>query len=144
MPKQAAEEKAQPREKKSGWGAVYSWGTTESRRQSSLEEHKLATLGTPEFGSGLGWVRLWLGFRRGCGSCVLAEVLAHGCQASPPCGSEETIVTDLHETFGQDMLQKTVQELFCRQGTTFFCTGVGGAVAKRDAIIFQLEDPVVD
>ena len=70
-------------------------------------------------------------------------MLPHGCQASPPCGAEETIVTDLDEAFGQDMLQKPVQELFCVQGTTFFCASLSGAVAKRDAVIFQLQDPVV-
>jgi hypothetical protein len=52
VPKQAAEEQDQPRETKSGWGAVCSWGTTESGRQSSLEEHGLATLGTQAFGPG--------------------------------------------------------------------------------------------
>src|SRR6266508_5045614 len=41
------------------------------------------------------------------------------------------------------MLQKTVKELFGSQGTTFFCAGLRGAITKRDAVIFQLEDPVV-
>lgn len=143
VPKQAAEEKAQLREKKSGWGAVYSWGTTKSGRQRSLEEHRLATLGTHKFGPGLGGIRLGLGFRRGCGSRELGELLLQGCQASPPGGAEETIVTKLDEAFGQDMLETTVKELFRCQGTTCFCAGLGGAVAKGDAIIFHLEDPVV-
>jgi len=70
-------------------------------------------------------------------------VLAHGCQASPPCGGEEAIVADLDEVFGQNMLQETMDEVFSTQGTTFFCASVGGAVAKRNTITFQLEEAVV-
>jgi len=142
-PKQAAEEQDQLQEKKSGRGAVYSWGTTKSGRQGSLEEHGLVTMGTQVFGAGWCWVRLGLGFRGDCGICGLAEVLSHGYQASSPCGAEEPIVTNLDEAFRQDVLQKAVNELFCRQGTTFFCAGLSGAVAKRDAVIFQLEEAVV-
>src|SRR6266496_1232146 len=117
-----------------------SWRTTKNRSQGMLEEHRLATVGTQEFGLHLGWVRHWLGFGRGG---ELAEDLAHGCQASPSCGREEAIVADLHKAFGQDMLQETMDEVFCSQGTTFFCTRVGGAVAKRDSATFQLEETVV-
>ena len=105
-----------------------------------LEEHRLATVGTQEFGLHLGWVRHWLGFGRGG---ELAEDLAHGCQASPSCGREEAIVADLHKAFGQDMLQETMDEVLRTQGTTFFCTGFGVTIAKRDSVTFQLEEAVV-
>ena len=105
-----------------------------------LEEHGLATLGTQEFGLDLCLVRLWLGFGRGG---ELAKVLAHGCKASPACGCEEAIVTDLHEVFGQDMLQETMDEVLRTQGTTFFCTGFGVTIAKRNSVTFQLEEAVV-
>jgi len=41
------------------------------------------------------------------------------------------------------MLQETMDEVFSTQGTTFFRTRVGGAVAKRDSVTFQLEEAVV-
>ena len=122
---------------------VGSWGTTERGRQSALEEHRLATLGTPELGRGLGLVGLGLGLNRRCWSSELSKVLLQGHQANTLRGSEEAIVPDFHEAFGQDMLQETVDELFGVQGTTCFCAGLGGAVAKGDTIIFQFEDAVV-
>ena len=41
------------------------------------------------------------------------------------------------------MLQKAMNELLRTQRTTFFCAGLGIAISKGDAIIFQLEEAVV-
>lgn len=75
VPKQAVEEQDQLQEKKSGWGAVCSWGPTSRGEQSSLEEHGPTTV-WPEV---LAWSRSWgdggLGFFTGSSGRVLAEVL---------------------------------------------------------------------
>jgi hypothetical protein len=79
------------------------------------------------------WNKIWSG----------RETVAESGQASAQGGGEETIVTDLHEVFGQDMLQETMDELMSPQGTTFFRTGLGVAIAKGHTILFQLEQAVV-
>jgi len=76
-----------------------SWGTTESGRQSALEEHRLATVGTQDFGEGWCRVGVCAGLGRGAWGSERAEVLAHGCQVRPPGSCEEAIVTDLHKAF---------------------------------------------
>jgi hypothetical protein len=71
------------------------------------------------------------------------QTVAERVQASSPGRGEETIVADLHEVFGQDMLQETMDELMGSQGATFFSTGLSVAIAKRDTVILQLEETVV-
>jgi hypothetical protein len=120
-----------------------SWRTTKKGSESMQEEHGLATLGTQEFGEGGCRVGERERLGRGAWCCERAEVLAHGCQASTSGSREETIVADLHEVFGQNMLQETMNELECAQGTTFFSPGLRVTIAKCHTVTFQLEEPVV-
>ena len=108
-----------------------------------LEEHGLATVRTQDFGES--WCRVGVceGLGRGAWRCERAEVLPHGSQTSSPGRGKETIVADLHEVFGQHVLQETMDELFCTQGTTFFRTRLGVTVSKCDTVVFQLEEAVV-
>src|SRR5512138_1582686 len=142
-PKQAAQAHGQPGRRKCKRVGGFSWGTTESGRQSTLEEHRLATEGTEGCGQAWCWVALWLSFLRWRGSNGGTEPLLQRNQPGPLGGGEEAIVADLDKAFGQDMLQEAVDELFCRQGATFFSASLGGAVAKRDPVGLQLEEAVV-
>lgn len=69
--------------------------------------------------------------------------MAERVQASSPGRGKETIVTDLHEVFGQDMLQETMDELMSPQGTAFFSAGLGVAITKGHTVILQLEKTVI-
>jgi hypothetical protein len=114
--------------------------------QCMQEEHGLAAVRTEDR------VRLWRNRVRGCGCWVSVlgvkvysgwQALAERAQTSTPGGSEEAIVADLHEVMGQHMLQETMDELSCPQGTTLFRAGLGVGIAEGHAVRFQLEELVV-
>ena len=69
--------------------------------------------------------------------------MAERVQASSPGRGEETIVADLHEVFGQDMLQEAMDELMSSEGAMFFRTGLGVAITKGHTVILELEETVV-
>jgi hypothetical protein len=49
---------------------------------------------------------------------------------SAAVGSEETEVTDLHETFGQHMLKEALEETFNRESAVFELPGIRSAILK--------------
>jgi hypothetical protein len=109
-----------------------SWGTTESGRQSTLEEHGLATVGAEHFGRGWCFGCFWMGLRGRGGGCELAEVLLDGHEPCAQGGTKEAIVADLHKASGKHMLEETLHEFLGRERTLLELPGVGGAVLEGD------------
>ena len=109
-----------------------SWGTTESGRQSTLEEHGLATVGAEHFGRGWCFGCFRMGLRRRGGGCELAEVLLDGHEPCAQGGTKEAIVAYFHKASGEHMLEETLHEFLRREGTQFKLPGVGGAVLESD------------
>jgi len=110
------------------------------------EEHGLSTMRTGDR-MGMQRNRIWRCISRVCRVWNEIwsgrETVAERVQTSAQGWGEETIVTDLHKVFGQDMLQETMDELMSSEGTAFFRTGFGVAIAKRHTVILQLEEAVV-
>jgi len=63
---------------------------------------------------------------------MVFKVLLQSKQARANGGAKETEVTHLHKTSGQNVLEETMHELFCRERTPFELSGVRRAVLKGD------------
>ena len=102
------------------------------RSQGAQEGHGLAAHRTTHgLRSGIRWAELcnglrWVRWER----AILLEMLFQERKLSAAVGSEETEVTDLHETFGQHMLKEALEETFNRESAVFELPGIGSAILK--------------
>jgi hypothetical protein len=74
---------------------------------------------------------------------VSFEKQAEGSQEQALGGGEETEIAHLHETSGQDMLEKAMDELFGGEGTERDLAGSGRAVAKGDLVVFEFDQAAI-
>ena len=74
---------------------------------------------------------------------VSFEKQSEGSQEQALRGGEETEIAHLHETSGQDMLEKAVDELFGREGAEHDPAGSGRAVTKGDLVVFEFYQAAV-
>jgi len=65
------------------------------------------------------------------------------CQPGSQARTEEAIISDLDEPFGQHMLQETADEFFGRYDADLGFPGFGGSVAKGHVRIRHLDDAIV-
>jgi hypothetical protein len=68
---------------------------------------------------------------------VSFEKQAQGSQEQALGRAEETEIAHLDEAPGQDVLEEAMDELFCGEGAEGELSGVGGAVAKGDLVVFE-------
>jgi hypothetical protein len=62
-------------------------------------------------------------------------LLADRGQLDAVPGTQETIVANLDEALGQDVLQEAMDELLHRQGTEFGLAGAGCVITKGDLVV---------
>jgi hypothetical protein len=68
---------------------------------------------------------------------------SEGSQEQALGGAEETEIAHLHETLGQDMLEKAMDELFGGESAELDLAGSGRAVEKGDLVVFELDQAAV-
>ena len=71
------------------------------------------------------------------------EEQAQGSQALVVGVGEEAEVAYLHEAFGEDVLEETVDELIGGEGAKFEQAGVGRVIAEGDLVVLELDEAAV-
>ena len=71
------------------------------------------------------------------------ELLTNKRQVLAGAGTEQAVITHFDKAFGQDVLQKAMDEFFCLQRAELGLAGVSGVVTEGDLVIFQLDDAAV-
>jgi len=69
--------------------------------------------------------------------------LAQGGQLLTVSWAKQTVIAHLDEAFGEDVLQKAVDELLSRQGAELGFPGARSAVAEGDLIILDFHETAV-